>query len=163
MREYSDFALRGALDRFKRHLRITSDDLDADLRGKLVAAIMSAEQMIGKVILRSQFSVTVPFSRSIRLKGPETEILSVTIDGQASEAWTLSGRTLSLTGSGQSVSIVYEAGYTCPPENIIAAIMLHGASLFANVADSVETLTKASDNLLRPYRTYGLDDDGDGD
>ena len=39
-----------------------------------------------------------------------------------------------------------------------AAILMHAASLFNNPTDSVEVLTKASQNLLRPYRSWGLDD-----
>jgi hypothetical protein len=39
-----------------------------------------------------------------------------------------------------------------------AAILLHAASLFNNPTDSVEVLTKASQNLLRPYRSWGMAD-----
>ena len=42
----------GLLQEFKRHIRMTSDDLDAELYAKLLAAVRHAEHHIGKVILR---------------------------------------------------------------------------------------------------------------
>jgi hypothetical protein len=52
--------------------------------------------------------------------------------------------------------IIYRAGRTEVEYDIRAAILLHAAALFNNPVDSVETLPKASFNLLRPYRNWEL-------
>ena len=57
----------GLLQEFKRHIRMTSDDLDAELYAKLLAAVRHAEHHIGKVILRSEFVTTQAFSNTITL------------------------------------------------------------------------------------------------
>ena len=55
------------LGRLKSHLRLTSCDLDDELRQKLCAAARSAEHQIGRVVFRSRFSDIFPFSPEIRL------------------------------------------------------------------------------------------------
>ena len=136
-RNFVGMAETGLLQEFKRHIRMTSNDLDAELRAKLRAAVRHAEHHIGKVILRSEFVTT--------------EIVT---------GWTLEGRVLHVlsTVSGENMRVTYEAGYECIPPDMKTAILMHAASLFNNPTDSVETLTKASQNLLRPYRSWGLDD-----
>ena len=67
-RTYISMQANGLLEEFKRHIRMTSDDLDAELRSKMMAAVISAEHHIGKVILRSEFvPVRVRHDQGIRL------------------------------------------------------------------------------------------------
>lgn len=150
----------GLLQEFKRHIRMTSDDLDAELYAKLMAAVRHAEHHIGKVILRSEFVTTVPFASSVTLKVPNFTVESLEVDGAAVHGWTVEGRTLYVpsTVTGTTMKVTFEAGYGCIPDDMKAAILMHAASLFNNPTDSVEVLTKASQNLLRPYRSWGLDD-----
>ena len=159
-RTFVSMSANGLLQEFKRHIRMTSDDLDAELYAKLMAAVRHAEHHIGKVILRSEFVVEQPFSSSFLLKAPNPVVESLEVDGETVTGWSLDGRTLYVpsTVSGQTMKVTYEAGYECIPADMKAAILMHAASLFNNPTDSVEVLTKASQNLLRPYRSWGLDD-----
>ena len=157
-RTFVDMAANGLLQEFKRHIRMTSDDLDAELYQKMLAAVQHAEHHIGKVILRSEFVVDAPFSNSILLKVPNTKVLGLEVDGVATTGYDLDGRTLHVYCTGTSMKVTYEAGYDSLPWDMKAAILMHATSLFNNPTDSVEVLTKASQNLLRPYRSWGLDD-----
>ena len=159
-RNFVGMAETGLLQEFKRHIRMTSNDLDAELRAKLRAAVRHAEHHIGKVILRSEFVTTVPFASSLTLKAPNPVVESLEVDGTEVTGYGLDGRVLSVPQgvSGEQMTVTYEAGYECIPPDMKTAILMHAASLFNNPTDSVETLTKASQNLLRPYRSWGLDD-----
>ena len=159
-RTFVDMAANGLLQEFKRHIRMTSDDLDAELYQKMLAAVKHAEHHIGKVILRSEFVVDVPFSNTLTLKVPNPVVESLEVDGTEVTGYGLDGRVLSVPQgvSGEQMTVTYEAGYECIPDDMKAAILMHAASLFNNPTDSVEVLTKASQNLLRPYRSWGLDD-----
>ena len=157
-RNFVGMAEVGLLQEFKRHIRMTSDDLDAELRSKLQAAVYHAEHHIGKVILRSEFIVTVPFASSLTLKVPDPVVESLEVDGEPVTDYSVKGRVLQVEGEGTQMTVTYEAGYECIPADMKAAILMHAASLFNNPTDSVETLTKASQNLLRPYRSWGMDD-----
>ena len=153
-----DMSANGLLQEFKRHIRMTSDDLDAELYAKLMAAVRHAEHHIGKVILRSEFVTTTAFASTIALKVPNVLVLGLEVDGVETSGYDLDGKNLHVYGSGTSMTVTYEAGYECIPDDMKAAILMHAASLFNNPTDSVEVLTKASQNLLRPYRSWGLDD-----
>lgn len=145
---------------FKRHLRITSSDMDAELVLLLKAAISAAEHHIGKVIARSRFVYSGDFARRIRLKGPELAVLSVQCDGEFIFDFYLEGTELVIRDGvpeGQELVINYVAGMDGTPEDIQAAILLHATALFNNPEDSVEVLPKASTNLLRAYRSWGHD------
>ena len=157
-RTFVSMSANGLLQEFKRHIRMTSDDLDAELRSKLQAAVYHAEHHIGKVILRSEFIVTVPFASTLTLKVPNPVVESLEVDGEETNGFDQDGKTLHVYGSGTSMTVTYEAGYESIPWDMKAAILMHAASLFNNPTDSVETLAKASQNLLRPYRSWGLDD-----
>ena len=159
-RNFVGMAETGLLQEFKRHIRMTSNDLDAELRAKLRAAVRHAEHHIGKVILRSEFVTTVPFASSLTLKAPNPVVESLEVDGTEVTGYGLDGRVLSVPQgvSGEQMTVTYEAGYECIPDDMKAAILMHAASLFNNPTDSVEPLAKASQNLLRPYRSWGLDD-----
>ena len=158
-RTFVSMAATELLQEFKSHIRMTSNDLDAELYAKLMAAVRHAEHHIGKVILRSEFVTTVPFASTLTLKAPGPVVESLEVDGVAVTGWSLDGTTLYVpsTVTGTTMTVTYEAGYTCIPWDMKAAILMHGASLFNNPTDSVETLPKASQNLLRPYRSWGLD------
>jgi hypothetical protein len=157
-RTFVSMSANGLLQEFKRHIRMTSDDLDAELYAKLLAAVRHAEHHIGKVILRSEFVETVPFASSFLLKVPAPVVESLEVDGEETRGYDQDGRTLHVYGSGTGMKVTYEAGYESIPWDMKAAILMHAASLFNNPTDSVETLAKASQNLLRPYRSWGLDD-----
>lgn len=159
-RTFVSMAATGLLQEFKSHIRMTSNDLDAELRAKLMAAVRHAEHHIGKVILRSEFVTTAPFTHSISLKVPSPVVESLEVDGVEVPGWSVNGHVLSVpsTASGKTMTVTYEAGYEHIPWDMKAAILMHAASLFNNPTDSVEVLTKASQNLLRPYRSWGLDD-----
>jgi len=159
-RTFVSMAANGLLQEFKRHIRMTSDDLDAELYAKLMAAVRHAEHHIGKVILRSEFVTTTAFASAITLKAPGITVESLEVDGARVYGYDLRGRSLILPAgvTGTTMTVTYEAGYECIPDDMKAAILMHAASLFNNPTDSVEVLTKASQNLLRPYRSWGLDD-----
>lgn len=150
----------GLLDDFRSHIRMTSHDLDAELNAKLLAAVRHAEHHIGKIIIRSRFVTTVPFVSTLTLKVPNPEIVDLKVDGETVTDYSVSGRTISVGAgiSGNTMQVTYVAGYNMIPFDMKAAILMHAASLFNNPTDSVETLAKASQNLLRPYRSWGLDD-----
>jgi len=157
-RNFVGMSANGLLQEFKRHIRMTSDDLDAELYQKMLAAVYHAEHHIGKVILRSEFIETVPFASTLILKVPNPVVESLEVDGVETSGYDLDGKNLHVYGSGTSMTVTYEAGYETIPYDMKAAILMHAASLFNNPTDSVETLAKASQNLLRPYRSWGLDD-----
>ena len=157
-RTFVSMSANGLLQEFKRHIRMTSDDLDAELYAKLLAAVRHAEHHIGKVILRSELVETVPFASSYILKVPNPVVESLEVDGEETNGFDQDGKTMHVYGSGTSMTVTYEAGYESIPWDMKAAILMHAASLFNNPTDSVEVLTKASQNLLRPYRSWGLDD-----
>ena len=110
------------------------------------------------MILRSEFVETVPFTSYLSLKVPNIQVESLEVDGAEVSDYTLNGRVLNVGGTGSQMKVTYLAGYLCIPFDMKAAILMHAASLFNNPTDSVETLTKASQNLLRPYRSWGLND-----
>ena len=159
-RNFVSMAAVGLLQAFKSHIRMTSDDLDAELNAKLMAAVRHAEHHIGKVILRSEFVTTTDFKPALTLKAPGLVVESLEVDGAEVTGYSVKGRVLTLPAgvSGQRVTVTYTAGYECIPPDMVNAILMHAASLFNNPTDSVEVLTKASQNLLRPYRSWGLDD-----
>lgn len=151
------------LQEFKSHIRITSSEMDADLRSKLLAAIMAAEKTIGEVIAFSRYTLSSCFASVIRFPvRPISDIVSVEVDGVEvdSTKYDFDGRVLSFDEdvAGEKMEIVFNAGREDTEADIKAAILLHAAALFNNPVDSVETLPKASFNLLRPYRHWDLED-----
>ena len=147
--------------KLKSNLRITSDDFDYELRNKLDAAIASAENFIGKVIVMSVIEADFEFSERLPLLKPFISLGSVSLDGDVlteGTDYTLTRGVLTFGDGveGETVGVVLEAGWARIPDDVQAAIILHASALFNNPVDSVETLPKASDNLLRPYRSWGL-------
>lgn len=159
-REHDATALSFFLGRLKSHLRITSDDLDGELMAKLTAAIDSAEHYIGRVILLSNFVDVLPFSSKVALSRPLISVDGVKVDDTETSDFTKDIFTGTLffpeDMTGYAVEVSYTAGMRQVPSDIVNAILLMASSLFANPMDSVETLPKASQLLLRPHRTYDL-------
>lgn len=158
-RSYID-GFEPSLEDLKRHLRITSDDLDDTLKLYLQAAIASAEHHIGSIIARSEFIYDSWFTRSFDMKGPGCELKSVEIDGNLLDKadYTVNRCTVVVSQDitmCERMIVTYEAGMRQVPFDIKAAILLMAAKLFNNPADSVETLPSVAKNLLRPYRSWG--------
>ena len=150
-----------SLEDFKRHLRLTSDDLDETLQMNLLAAINAAEHHIGKVIALSEFSYTGPLV-ALACQTPLKEVVEVAVDG-AEVGYEVKDGVLTLAEgvTGDAMSVRYTSGMNQVPFDIKAAIMLMAAKLFNNPVDSVETLPSVAKNLLRPYRSYGMKDNGE--
>lgn len=161
VREIIHTELQPSLAQFKSHVRITSNDLDAELSLKLKAAIRAAEHEIGMIIAKSRFTYTGKFSQSIRIESyPLIRVDSVRVDNRDLQAtdYAVNEGVLSFAEgiTGTDVELVYTAGMEQVEYDITAAILLHAAKLFNNPVDSVETLPTQSANLLRPYRRWGL-------
>ena len=149
-----------SLEDLKRHLRITSDDLDDTLKMYLQAAIESAEHHISSIIARSEFVYDGWFARSFDMKGPGCELKSVSVDGNDLDKseYTVSHNVVLISQdvtAGESMTVNYVSGMTQVPFDIKAAVLLIAAKLFDNPVDSVETLPSVAKNLLRPYRRWG--------
>ena len=155
-RTYGNF--EPTLDEFKAHIRMTSYDLDVDLRLKLQAAIRSAEHYIGLVIAQSVFTYSGDYAKTLILEAPVLGVTGVKVNGVdlSNEEWSLSGNILTVLTEGTSMEVTYTAGMASVDPDIKAAILLHAAALFNNPVDSVEVLPKASTRLLDPYRTWGV-------
>lgn len=147
-----------SLAEFKAHMRYTQSTLDGELEMKLKAAILSAEHFTGLVIAQSSYVQTISYANTVALGAPLLRVDSVKIDGETISDYTFSADTgvLSLPRieDAKTVEATYQAGMTAVPEDIKAAILLHATYLFTHPADTVETLIKASTNLLRPYRIW---------
>ena len=142
----------------RSHLRITGSHLDGELQGKLLAAFRASEHYIGRMIALSDVVESVPFATTVTLGcRPVISVSSVKVDGEVTDAYSVSDGVLVFGGdvSGSSVEISYQAGMENPDYDIVAAVLMHAAALVNNPVDHVEALPKASQNLLRPYRTYG--------
>ena len=99
----------------------------------------------------------------MRLSGPVIEVLGVRLDGLdlPSSSFSLKGSRLVFQAglTGEEVEVTWKAGMEEVPPDIHAAVLMKAGRLFNNPGDTVDALVTASDNLLRPYRTYGIDDD----
>lgn len=145
---------------FRRHLRITSNDLDAELHAKLRAAIRVAEHEISTVIAPSVFSISCKFVSNLGLRWPVRSVTSVKVDGELlpETDYTVTESNLSISEgvAGSKMEVVYEAGLEEVPEDVQAAILLLAGSLFNNPTDRPEERDRTTArNLLRPYRTWG--------
>ncbi len=154
--------LQPSLEEFKRHLRITANDFDAELTAKLKGAVMMAEHEISTVISVSSFTLTREFAHSIPLRWPTTGITSVKVDGGealSSDKYSFTEECLLIAEDvdGENVEVVYVAGLASAPDDIKAAVLLLGASIFNNPVDRPEERDRTTArNLLRPYRNWGM-------
>lgn len=148
------------LQHFKDHLRITSDDQDADLRAKLMSALTSVGHDVHRVLLQSTVTasgiMTSGGSMRLTLRGPVREMVSVSVDGAAlsPDKYTLAGNRLTIDAEFENalVEVVYKAGYQQMPADMWEAVCLRGAGAYANPIDSVQERLRASDILIRSYR-----------
>jgi len=145
---------------FRRHLRITSNDLDAELHAKLRAAILLAEHEISTVIAPSEYGLSCEFVHNLGLRWPVRSVTSVKVDGdllpESDYTFTEKCLTISEGVAGSRMEVVYEAGLEQVPEDVQAAILLLAGSLFNNPTDRPEERDRTTArNLLRPYRTWG--------
>lgn len=144
------------LDEFKAHIRMTSYDLDDDLRLKLQASIRAAEHYIGAVIAQSDFVYEGPCVKTLILEAPVIGVSSVVVDNVTltEDEWSLVGDKLTVKAEGSEMQVSYTAGMASVEPDIKAAVLLHAAALFNNPVDSVEVLPKASTRLLDSYRSW---------
>ena len=145
------------LEQAKRHLRITSNDFDADISGKLEAAITAAENYTGLMLREYEFSVTGDFTRQIKTGIMPIKEANVKVDGNevCDVDWEDSTVILPDTCNGSEIEIKILTGFDVFPDDITAAILLVTGRLFENPADSVENLPKASSKLLNAYKRWG--------
>lgn len=155
-RNYDSAMMATLMAALKSHLRITANDLDGQLDMYLRAAVDSAEQFTGIVLVKSGMELEEDFAKLLRLPLPLMSVEGVSVDGEelSSDDYTVTGGKLVFSEgvSGSVVQVSCTAGRTHMEEDIRAAIMLRAAKLFNNPADSAEMLISASDNLLTPYR-----------
>ena len=155
-RNYDSAMMAALMAALKSHLRITANDLDGQLDMYLRAAVDSAEQFTGIVLVKSGMELEENFAKLLRLPLPLMSVEGVSVDGEelSSDDYTVTGGkpVFSEGVSGSVVQVSCTAGRTHMEEDIRAAIMLRAAKLFNNPADSAEMLISASDNLLTPYR-----------
>lgn len=145
---------------FRRHLRITSNDLDAELHAKLRAAILMAEHEISTVIAPSVYDISCKFVHNLGLRWPVRSVTSVKVDGELlpETDYSVTEEVLSVSEGvvGSRMEVVYEAGLEQVPEDVQSAILLLAGSLFNNPTDRPEERDRTTArNLLRPYRTWG--------
>lgn len=141
----------------KEHLRLTGDDFDNSLTLYIEAATSAAENFTGLVLWQSEYKITTGWSSKIHtgimpIRSVEVKINDIVISGV-----DFIDSTVLLPGENQAdtVEITICAGFDVFPADIKAAILLMVGKLFENPSDSVETLPKASTNLLRAYRRWG--------
>lgn len=166
MMDETILADNGAVDQlmaqFKNHLRLTSDDADADLRGKLMSALTSVGHDIHRVLPQSAVTATAIVDSvgglvGLTLRGPVCSVASVSVNGDVlteGEGYTVKGNRLEIRGNykGATVQVIYRAGYETIPADMWEAVCLRGAGAYANPLDGVMERQRASDVLLRPYR-----------
>ena len=139
------------LEDVKKHLRITGDEFDDNLRGLLEAATDAAENFTGLKLRDESYSVICDYSREIA-----TGLLPIrSVDGETVEGAVVNGSKVLLpVVPGSTVEMTVRTGYLLLPHAIQAAILLMTGKLFDNPSDSVENLPKASTNLLKHYRRW---------
>jgi len=140
------------LAQLKDNLRLAGTDFDNDLQIKLDAAIQSASSFIGRDLSMVD-TYSFDWAAEVELVIDTAKHISgVKVGGSTVQpsAWSLDGHTFKVTGeAGDTVEVTTDWN-----QDIKTAIMMHASSLWRNPADTVETLTKASTNLLRQYRNY---------
>ena len=138
------------LEDVKKHLRITGDEFDDNLRGLLEAATDAAENFTGLKLRDESYSVICDYSREIATGLLPIRSVEVKVEG----AVVNGSKVLLPVVPGSTVEMTVRTGYLLLPHAIQAAILLMTGKLFDNPSDSVENLPKASTNLLKHYRRW---------
>lgn len=146
------------LDELKQNLRLTDTDaFSTDLQSKLSAALRAAGSYIGRDLGQvEQFSYIMEPVVEIDID-PAKHVTAVKVEGLAlpPEQWSYAGGYLSIYGhSPSAAAVTVELEYN---EDIAQAVLMHASSMWMNPTDTVETLPKASTNLLRQYRRYNAE------
>lgn len=141
----------------KEHLRLTGDDFDNSLKLYIEAATSAAEKFTGLVLHESEYKITTGWSTEIRTGIMPIRTVSVKVNDIVIPDVYFVDSTVFLPGEDQAdtVEITIHTGFDVFPADIKAAILLMVGKLFENPSDSVETLPKASTNLLRAHRKWG--------
>ena len=143
------------LEELKQHLRITNTIFDSDLEQKLRAAHLVAEHYIGQTLMPSRVVEVMEAATQLSLAAPVASIISVKLNGEAIP-YSLTGNVVSIAQTAKGpVEVTYLSGHDAVAYDIKVAILLIAADLFENPVDRVEQLPRASQMLLRPYRSYG--------
>lgn len=145
------------LSGFKSHLRITSNNFDANLGLLLDAALEIAEKETGCVFLPSSFTITAKTQISTGGFYPADEVTSFKIEGveaDIDEVYISGGRICVQKDEGVELEVIFDAGYLSIPAPVVAAIYLMAGAMFNKPIDSVEQLPKASTNILKSYRRW---------
>lgn len=127
---------------------------DKDLLMKLAASVKHAGAFIGRDLDQTPV-YSYPFAGETAINiDPALCISSVKV-GEAAVApdkWEYADGVLKITGEyAETDDVEVETAYNA---DIKIAVLMHASSLWLNPADSVETLPKASTNLLSQYRHY---------
>ena len=159
--EIDNCALTELLGYFKQHLRITSNDADADLMAKLRSALTSVGNDINRIMGSSVVTATAKVSSTageirLTLRGPVRGLVAIYVDDEPVDEslYSISGNRLRIAGDyiDVIVKVVYRAGYETIPADLWDAVCLRGAGSYANPLDSIQERRRASDVLIRAYR-----------
>jgi hypothetical protein len=143
------------LDELKTHLRIANNVFDVDLEGKLRAAHYAVEHHIGQVMMKSRFEESMEFTGVQMLRYPVNEVEAVTLNGTDIPYTITDEGMLVIPGVHTgTLAVRYVSGSDEVNDDINIAIMMIAADMFNNPVDRVETMPRASQMLLRPYRRY---------
>lgn len=155
-RTFDTTALAAMLSGFKTSLRITANDMDAELTRELKASALHCETFVGYVLVKSAFTLSCAFAPELVLQGPVLSVTSVTVDGMAldPDEYKADGDRLSIYALGSQVTVQYTAGLAELPTDVEQAIFLRAGYFFNSPVDSVDQLMRASTRLLRPHRLY---------
>lgn len=145
------------LSKLKENLRLSVSEFDESLRDYIDSAIEVAERETGCIFLPSEFVITAKSSIDETGYYPADEVTSLKIDGvevDSEIAYISGGRVCVQTDEGKKLEVTFDAGYTILPAPVQQAIILIAGASFRQPVDSVESLPKASSNLLRHYRRW---------
>lgn len=141
----------------KKHLRIAVNDFDSELDLLLESAIETAERETGCVFLPSEFVISDKTIIDTRGYYPAFEATSVKIDDvvvDVEAAHISGGRVYVVADEGSDIKVTFDAGYTILPAPVKVAIYMMAGAWWQKPVDSVETMPKASTNLLKNYRRW---------
>lgn len=127
---------------------------DQDLSFKLAAAVRHAEAFVGRDLGQTPV-FSYPYSpEAVIALDCALHVTSVKVGGALldPDSWEFSDGALKIGGTHADTDTVEVC--TAYNADIKVAVLMHASSMWLNPADSVETLPKASTNLLSQYRRY---------